>query len=155
MALIVGILVAAGGITAAGWGLFAYNEVTKIDRTNPKVVAAEYLQAALVRKDKTGADLYACADQTKLAPIRALRDDLDRREKEFGVTMVVSWGAFDQSGDSLTTGVTITAIANGQTQGRQTDQWRFDLKDEDGWRVCGAEKLAAQPTATATPTTAH
>jgi hypothetical protein len=152
IALVAGILVVAGGISAASWGLFAYNQVTKVDRSDPEVVTDEYLRAALVRKDTAGVDLYTCADKSGLVAIQVLRDDLDEREKDFGVTFVVSWGAYVRAGDTLTTDLTLTAMANGQSQGRQTDVWRFTVKMSDGWRVCGAERVAPLPSPTP-PTT--
>lgn len=150
--LVAGIVVLAGGITAAGWGLLAYHQVTKIDRSNPKVVTDEYLRAALVRKDKPGADLYACDDQSGLAPIKSLRDDLDQREKTFDVTIVVSWGAYSGSGNELATDLTITALKNGTEESSSIERWTFTLQNSDGWRVCGADKVIVEPSAT--PTTA-
>lgn len=146
VAVIAGILVAAGGIGAVSWGLLAYNEVTKIDRSNPKVVTDEYLRATLIRKDKVGADLYACEDQSGLASIKALRDELDQRERDFGVTIIVSWGAYAGSGGGLTTEMTIVAHKNGVEESSNSERWRFTLIDENGWRVCGAEKVEENPT---------
>lgn len=154
VAVVAGILVAAGGIGAASLGLFAYNEVTKIDRSEPEVVTDEYLRAVLVRKDKIGADLYSCDDKTKLAPLVALRDDLDKRERDFQVTITVGWGSYTRNQDALSTDLTITAMSGGTTQGRQTETWKFTLVNDDGWYVCGAEKQA-KPGPSPTPTTTH
>src|SRR6478735_6383383 len=112
IALLAAVIVGAAGIGAAGWGLLAYNEVTKIDRSEPEVVTDEFLRAVLVRKDDAGRDLYACSDQSRLEPIKALRRDLDRRERDFGVVIDTTWGAYERSGSSLTTELTITARKN-------------------------------------------
>lgn len=150
VAVIAGILVVAGGIGAVSWGLLAYNQVTKIDRSNPKVVTDEYLRAALVRKDKAGADLYACEDQSKLAPIKALRDELDQRERDFGVKILVDWVEFNRSDQGrsalLTTNLSISGLKDGNVTSRRQETWRFTLADDGGWRVCGAEKVESLPT---------
>ncbi len=150
--LVAGILVLAGGIGAATWGLLAYQQVTKIDRSNPKVVTDEYLRATLVRKDTAGADLYACDDQSGLSSIKALRADLDQREKTFGVSIVVSWGAYSGSGADLSTDLTIAALKNGTEESSSVERWKFTLQDNGGWRVCSAERVVVEPSAT--PTTA-
>jgi hypothetical protein len=153
IALVAGILVVAGGITAASLGLFAYDKVTKIDRSDPEVVTDEYLRASLVRKDKAGADLYSCEDQAGLTSIVELRQELDRRERDFGVTILVSWGAYARTGDLLTTNLTFAAHKDGIEQSSSSQTWRFTVRNDGGWRVCSAEKLAVEPSAT--PTTAR
>ncbi len=157
VAVIAGIVIGIGAAGAATSGLFIYNEATKIDRTEPQVVTDEYLRAALVRKDFVGADLYACKNQERLAPIKTLRAELDQREKEFDITVLVSWGAFRQEGKTLTTELTISGRKGITVTSKRSETWRFTMADEDGWRVCGAEKIATPsptPSASATPTTA-
>ncbi|WP_162907799.1 hypothetical protein [Allorhizocola rhizosphaerae] len=147
------VAVALGAVGAVSATLLAYHDATKIDRSNPKVVLSEYLRASLVRKDKVGAELYSCSDQEKFAAVRILRDELDQRERDFGVSVVVEWGAQDRvdQGDKalLTTGLSIIAIKNGVEQSSSEQRWRFTLINDDGWRVCGAERL---PSPTPTPT---
>lgn len=146
MLVIGAIVVGIAGVWAAGMALFAYNEATKIDRSDPEVVTDEYLRAALVHKDQVGAQLYSCSDQAKLDSIRALRDDLDKRERDFGVSIVVTWGAYERSGADLSTALTIVAIKDGNEQSSSEQRWRFTLIDDDGWWVCGAEKVQENPT---------
>lgn len=155
VAVVAGIVLVAGVGGVAGSGLFIYHEATKIDRSEPEVVTDEYLRAALVRKDKVGADLYACSDQSKLAPIKALRDDLDKREKDFGVSFLVTWGSYRRTGSALTADLTLSGRRDGVVDSKWTESWRFEVVNEGGWRVCGAEKIA-QPSASpsVTPTTA-
>lgn len=152
--LTLAVLVAVGGIAGVTAVVLTYHEVTKIDRSNPKVVLDEYLRAVLVTRDEVGADLYECARPEKLSDLKAMRADLDRREGEFKVQMLVSWGAMttvEKSGAmELGTALTITAMENGTVQGRQTEPWHFDLVEDDGWRVCGAQRsVAPTPVASA------
>ncbi len=131
----------AAVVGVVSWGLVAYNEITKVDRSEPQVVTDQFLRAVLVAKDESGADLYACRDKSKDDHLWALRKELDTREKDFGVTIVVSWGAYVAIGSDLTTNMTITANRDGQEQSSSVQTWRLHLIDEDGWRVCGAERV--------------
>jgi S-methylmethionine-dependent homocysteine/selenocysteine methylase len=153
VALIAGILVVAGGIGATMWGLLAYNEVTKVDRSDPEVVTDEFLRATLVRKDKAGADLYACENQADLASIKNLRSDLDRRETTESVSIAVTWGAYVRNGDAISADLTITARKGVTVDSREEQTWTFLVENHDGWRVCGATRVAIVPSAT--PTTAR
>lgn len=140
-------MIGAVVVTLVGAGaVFTYNEITRIDRSNPKFVLSEYLRAVLVRKDQVDAELYSCKDDQGLAPIRALRDELDRRERDFGVSVAVSWGAHEGSEGTLTTDIKIVANRGAVAESVSTERWRFTLVDEDGWRVCGAEKIGDTPT---------
>lgn len=143
--LVLAIVVAVGGVGGAATALLSYHEATKIDRSNPKVVLDEYLRAVLVRKDAVGAELYSCDAPSGLASITALREELNQREQDYSVEILVSWGAVtrvDGSGRSeLTTDLHVTAIKDGVEQSNSSQGWRFSLLDQDGWRVCNSERL--------------
>jgi hypothetical protein len=145
IAVVVAAVVVAAGIGVGSWALIGYNELTRIDRSEPEVVTDEFLRAALVRKDAAGTDLYVCSDQSGIEPIKALRRDLDRRERDFGVVIEATWGAYDREGDSLTTEVTITARKNNAVESKNDERWRFTLVNDGGWRVCGAERIEEVP----------
>ncbi|MEU8000858.1 hypothetical protein AB0B66_06840 [Catellatospora sp. NPDC049111] len=152
--LTLAILVTVAGIAGVMAVVLAYHEVTKIDRSNPKIVLDEYLRAVLVTEDEVGVDLYECDNPEKLSDLKTMRADLDRRESEFKVQMLVSWGAMTSAEKSgtmeLGTSLTVTAMENGVVQGRQTEPWYFDLVEDDGWRVCGAKRsLTPTPAASA------
>ncbi|GHJ46460.1 hypothetical protein Cs7R123_38020 [Catellatospora sp. TT07R-123] len=148
------IVLAVGGIGAAVATLTAYHEATKIDRSVPEVVVAEYLRAALQNKDEVGVDLYTCQDPSALAPMSALIDELAKREHDFGVQVIISWGALnraDQSGQvRIQTDLTVTAIKDGAEESSSQQRWQFGLVEEDGWRVCAAEQ-GPMPSASPTP----
>jgi hypothetical protein len=136
-----GAVVLAASASAVGWGLLAYNEVTRVDRSDPQVVTDQFLRAVLVREDHAGAELYSCDDQSQDDALWALRAELDRREKEFNVTILVSWGAYSPQGSDLSTTLTITANRDGIEQSSSEQVWRFHLVEERGWRVCGAAQV--------------
>lgn len=142
-ALTIGAIVAvAGGAAAGGALLLTYHETTKIDRTNPEVVLIRYLDATFERKDPAMAELFTCANPADLAPVKEMQADLERREKEFGVSITVTNGAMTPAQGAITTSLTMEAFKDGGRNSRWTEPWRFRMVDEDGWRVCGAERLA-------------
>jgi hypothetical protein len=152
--LILAILVALAGIGGAVVVILTYHEATKIDRTEPLVVLDEYLDAVLVRKDQVGAELYRCSGDSNLAALASLRSQLDERERSFGVEVLVTWGAMSQTGKdspiAATTELTVVALQDGAEQSRSSQTWLFTLVDQDGWRVCGAERtVAATPSPSA------
>jgi hypothetical protein len=149
--LVIGAIAAvAGGAAAGGTLLLTYHEATKIDRSNPEVVLIRYLDATFERKDAAVAGLYTCANPVDLAPINALRADLDKREKEFAVSIHVSNGPMSATQGNVVTDITFTATKNGPIVSEWVESWRFRMVDEGGWRVCGAERLAV-PSASPSP----
>ncbi|WP_155391308.1 hypothetical protein [Catellatospora paridis] len=141
------IVVAAAGIGGVVAVVLTYHEVTKIDRTEPLVVLDEYLDAVLVRKDRVGAELYECSGSSNLTALANLRGQLNERERSFGVEVLVTWGAMSQAGQgssiSATTELTVIALEDGSEQSRSSQAWRFTLVNQDGWRVCAAERTTA------------
>ncbi|GAA2352995.1 hypothetical protein Cme02nite_26990 [Catellatospora methionotrophica] len=152
MAIIVALAGIGGGVAA----LVTYNEATKIDRSNPKVVLDEYLRAALITKDEVGVNLHVCGNPAGLVPITILREEFDRRERDFGVVVLVTWGAItgavNEEESTVTTTLTISGRKDGAVISKRSEVWRFGLVSEDGWRVCAAERVAEPtPSASASP----
>ncbi|MDI1465088.1 hypothetical protein QEZ54_29375 [Catellatospora sp. KI3] len=148
------ILVVVGGVGAGVAAVVTYHQATKIDRSVPEVVVAEYLRAALQNKDAVGIELYACEDASALSPINSLVQELTQREHDFNVQIVISWGALtrvDQSGEvRIQTDLSVTALKDGSEESSSRQRWIFGLKDEDGWRVCSAER-GVEPSAQPSP----
>ncbi len=154
--LVLAIVVAIASVGGAVTLVLAYNEATKIDRSNPKIVLDEYLRASLVRQDEVGAGLYSCDTDQGLKALAQLSEELDQREKRFGVEILLSWGAITRSESSagavLTTDLNVTAVKDGSEQSNSSQTWEFILVDQDGWRVCDAKRLPnAKPSLTPTP----
>lgn len=142
----------AGGAAAGGALLLTYHEATKIDRSNPEVVLIRYLDATFERKDSAIAGLYTCSNPKDLAPITSLREELDKREKDFGVTVHVTSNRMTTEQSAVITDLTISGSRDGNITSRRVETWRFRMADENGWRVCGAERIA-QPSASPSPPT--
>jgi hypothetical protein len=133
-------LLCLGGLAAV---YLFYDEATGPDRSAPDVVVDNYLRAYLVDRDDARADQYVCREAPDLAEMRALRDDIQAREQRYSVRIVVSWGSLRVEpageGRTVTTEVRRT-IADGSE--RAQDQWRFEVVDRDGWRVCAARRVS-------------
>lgn len=149
--LVIGAIVAvAAGVAAGGTLLLTYHEATKLDRSNPEVVLIRYLDATFERKDQAMASLFTCAKPAALAPLNSYRDELVVREKAFGVTILVTSGRMTQTGRTIQTDLHVVANKNGAVESESSNPWLFTMVDEDGWRVCGAERLvvpSASPSA--------
>lgn len=141
------ILIGAAAVVLGGAGLastllYTYHKQTELDRSDPEVVLIRYLDATFERKDPAVAGLYTCSNPGGLAMVGAFHTDLQQREKDFGVTINVTNGTMTKSGADITTSLVVEAFKDGRRTSRWTEVWRFSMKDEDGWRVCAAERIA-------------
>jgi hypothetical protein len=144
----------AGAVAVVGGGalILSYDAATKVDRSVPKVVVREYIDAALVQRSIEREQLYTCATPA-LGAIEDLRAQLDTEEVSGVRTQVVLVSALE-SGDGSTVDARIQLNqGSGIHVDRRTQHWRFGLRNEDGWRVCAAEQLP-DPSPTPTPPTA-
>jgi len=143
--LLFGALLLVGGATIAGavW----YDRQTAPDRSSPDVAADNYLRALLVERDETRVGLWACGDRSALAEMEAYRTEIVQREEQLHTSISVSWGPLtvnDRSDRSARVVVDIrrSASVDGTLQS-VSDTWQLLTTNDDGWRVCAAEK---QPT---------
>ncbi|MEU8260965.1 hypothetical protein AB0C02_10140 [Micromonospora sp. NPDC048999] len=124
-------------------GFVLYDRATAPDRSAPDVVVDNYLRAFLVDRNDVKANEYACEGQADLNDLRLFRDDLAAREKKFGTTISVSWGALSakQTGDAAMVDVAliISAYFDGISQSDR-QSWRFGIRHGDGWRVCTGQR---------------
>jgi hypothetical protein len=132
-------LLCTGG---AGVAFVAYRDATEPDRSSPDVAVSNYLRALLIERNDTRADLYSCSNDDGLRPIRAFREDIEARERQHSISIVVSWGSLtvQESPGRATVGTEISRTISDGTE-KELHDWRFDLTDEGGWRVCGATPL--------------
>lgn len=130
----------------AGVGYLLYDRATRPDRSAPDVATSNYLRAQFVERDDDRIRLFQCADGSGLGAIRQLRAEIEQQEQRLETMIIVSWGELvveraDETSATVRTSVRRTAMVDGALQSL-ADDWRFSLVEEDGWRVCGAEKLA-------------
>ncbi|GIJ78036.1 hypothetical protein Xph01_24680 [Micromonospora phaseoli] len=127
-------------------GYLIYDRATAPDRSAPDVVVDNYLRAFLVDRNDVRADLFTCEGNPALDAAEALREEILRRESEFGVVVRVSWGPLHQTktgqGQSVATTLTISSSADGEPRSSRREDWIFQVVDEaDGWRVCGGSSV--------------
>lgn len=135
-------LLCLGGI---GVFISLYDEATEIKRTEPDAVVDGFLRAFLVNRDDQEESLFVCRSGADMTPLAALRDEIVQREANFDVTVVVTWDSLIVTGEgderrAVSTDLTIAGTSNGQTQSRRVESWTFGVVDDDGWRVCSADK---------------
>ncbi|MDQ7906935.1 hypothetical protein RB614_20695 [Phytohabitans sp. ZYX-F-186] len=123
----------------AGIAFVSYRDATEPDRSSPDVAVSNYLRALLVERNDVRVDLYACSSDEGLGAIRAFKEEIVERERQHAIRIVVSWGAMttqELSGRAIVTTEISRTISDGSEKDLQN--WRFDVVDENGWRVCGA-----------------
>ena len=123
---------------AAGTVLFFYDRATAIDRSNPQVVAEQFLDAALVLKDLGRLSLFVCEDWHAADALAAAAPPPDPR-------VVPSWGDFltHTTGDDATVQVRVEfTVDAGPVSAGSVRQWTLQLENHDGWRVCALTKQA-------------
>ncbi|MEU0551182.1 hypothetical protein [Micromonospora sp. NPDC005979] len=145
------VLIVVGGVLAllllggVVTGFVLYNRAAAPDRSAPDVVVDNYLRAFLVDRNDARANLYTCEGPTQLDAVRSLRTDLVAREQQLDVTIMVSWGslAVEKHGKdaSVVTTIRRSATVDGAQQSL-TDIWQFEVREQDGWRVCGAVEVS-------------
>jgi hypothetical protein len=139
-------VVAVSTVGAAAVAFFAYDQATRIDRGDPDLVVTSYLRALLNERDEVRAGIYVCANPSELAEIRALREQIEAQERDFGVVITVSLEDLqrEESGQQVANvaiSIRRAAVIDGVRQS-VADRWRFRVVNESGWRVCGATKTA-------------
>jgi hypothetical protein len=134
------VLLCLGG---AGIVALLYNNATEIKRAAPDAVVDSFLGEYLANRDDKEASLYECKSGLDLAAIAAYRTDITQREKKYSVGISVTWSGLTvrTDGDKGTVTVTLTRTLSDQS-GRDSATWRFDVADQDGWRVCRGTEVS-------------
>lgn len=134
-------LLLMGGI---GIAYVVYDRATALDRSAPDVVVDNFLRAYLVERDESKALLFACSDTSQLREVFAFREDLESRERRFDASFTVTWGGLtpvEQAGSvDVLVDLRLFTVVNGFEQS-DVQSWRFETRDQEGWRVCGASRV--------------
>ncbi|RGC70935.1 hypothetical protein C5N14_00340 [Micromonospora sp. MW-13] len=133
---VVGLLLLGGVATA----FVLYQRATTPDRSAPDVVVVNYLQALLVKRDQNRATLFTCGD--RMPAVEAFRDQILAKEEELSVSISVNIENLVVSKSGSSNAIVDAVIRrSAQVDGVQqslTDNWRFELSEREGWRVCSA-----------------
>ncbi len=143
--LIVGLCFAALlCLGAVAVGFLYYDRATKPDLSTPEHVTRKYLEAYLIDRDELKASKYRCSDASALDEIRALRADIDDRQRRFGATYSFSVDRVNEiskAGDEarMAVDLILSMVSEGQSI-REVEHWEVTARNENGWRVCGAHE---------------
>jgi len=144
--LVVGLCFAAllclGGVAV---GFLFYDRATKPDLSTPEHVTRKYLEAYLVDRDDYAANQYRCSDASGLTELQALRDDIDARQRRYGVSITGSLDRVHEvertaSAAKVDVDLVFSAVIQGAPQ-KDLEHWEVSVSNESGWRVCGANEL--------------
>jgi hypothetical protein len=127
------ILLVAGAvlvITGTGVGFYLYNKATEPNRSTPTVAVDQFLNALFVEKSDESVRLFTCPQWTS--------DQTAQVRSRFDPEVKVSWGVVTEQSRQHDQG-TVTARLRLNFQGHSDlQEWRFDVVNRKGWRVCGA-----------------
>ncbi|KKJ99250.1 hypothetical protein LQ51_23320 [Micromonospora sp. HK10] len=142
LGIVAGVLALLCG-TGAVAGFILYDRATAPDRSAPDVVVVNYLQAMLVARDDNKAALFTCG--SSIPSMDGLRDQIASRERELSVSFAiniedVNVAKIDSKHAAVTAVIRRSATLDGVQQSL-TDNWRFELREQDGWRVCSGQPL--------------
>lgn len=133
-------LCAIGGAAGYLW----YDRKFKIERGTPAVVVFQYVDALFDARDLTRAKLFECSNGSARRPLLELRSEVEERERRFDIRITVttsglSTNEFGTSSEVRGNLVIAAPEKNGDVS-RLSQPWVFELRDEDGWRVCAARR---------------
>ncbi|GAB3177092.1 hypothetical protein FHX75_121487 [Micromonospora palomenae] len=128
-------------VSGAVIGYVLYDRATAPDRSAPDVVVVNYLQAVLVARDDSKANLFTCGGP--LPAVDEFRDRMAAREQQLDTVFSVNIEnvAVTKTGDksAVVNAVIRRSATIDGVQQSLTDTWRFEVADQqEGWRVCSA-----------------
>ncbi len=133
--LVVAIMLASLVVVGGAVGFVVYDQTTKIDRSTPTVAVRQFLQAGLVDRDVDRVAMFVCMQWSPSEALVAIASGADDSVRvTFGVTSV------EESSDSAKATVRITSTSSGHSD---VATWRVTVVRQDGWRVCGVDRLGS------------
>ena len=137
-------IVSAVCLGVLGFGYLAYDRATQPDRTTPGVVVRQFVEASLNERNVGRAKLFTCDGSDGPAEIRQLLADIEGKEKNFEVHVSVASEEIDAhvGGNKATVTEKLKlSVSSGGAFQEQIQQWKFDLAQHSGWRVCDAHRI--------------
>lgn len=140
MALVVAAAL-AGAVCLSGLGIayVAYDQATKLDRSDPVVVVEQYIAAVFDERDQVRASQFTCHN-AELDGIDAMLHDIEGREKQFATSISVSTANYETTVSGQTATVVVDLKVTTSVS-RSNRRWKFDLQEQSDWRVCGAQRI--------------
>lgn len=129
---VIGVIVAL----AAG-GVYVFRQSTAPPARTPQETVVEFLSAVFLAADPQRADNVVCRNWSGV-------DAVTRTTKEIPAQAHVSWddlNIISQSDSKVTLKARLGLRMPDDRQPSSFQQWRFNLVQENGWRVCEARPL--------------
>ncbi len=133
-----------GGLTVLcigglGTAFFVYRAASEPDRKTPAVVVEQFVEAMFNDRDSSRSHLFTCRD-SDLGELDQALSDLRAREAQFNTRFTIQTADLNvqESGGSATVDSDLQVSTS---VSRSTQRWRFSLKNQSGWRVCGAHRV--------------
>jgi len=127
------------------FGYYKYNELAEPDRDTPALAVDQYLSARLTDRDEVRANVFTCKSST-LGSVDQLVRDITAREQQYGITIRVTSSdlAISSTTDraSVDANLKIDVPEQGGQSSRSIQRWHFDVVNQDGWRVCAANRVS-------------
>ena len=131
-------------LTGSAVGYILYDRATRIDRSTPAVVVLQYVNTVFDERDFESAEVFECDSSDAQRSLRSLLEQLEEVERRFDIRVTVSTSTFatDITGSDavVRTHLLIDVPEKDGRPSRDNQAWVFRLRDEDGWRVCKAER---------------
>jgi len=126
------ILILCGLLAVAGGGVafLLYDRATEIDRSTPAVAVEQFVYAAFVDKDSDRVELFTCPQWTK----ERTAEVQGRFDPEVKVTLADAAVQSQQEQQAVVTARMRLVFRDFV----DFQDWRFELVEDNGWRVCGA-----------------
>lgn len=124
-------------MTGAGTAFFLYNRATEVNRSTPTVAVHQFLGAVFVDQSDDRVRLFTCPEW---APNRTT--EMRRR---FDPEVKVSWGLVTEQSRVDDRAEVIAELAlkyPGEPVPSGKQRWQFEVVEDNGWRVCGAEPVS-------------
>jgi hypothetical protein len=117
-------------LAAGGVGFLFYNRATEIDRSTPTVAVHQFLRAAFFDKDDDRVKLFTCRQWTN-ERTSGVQQRFDPEVKVTWEDVVVQSRQGHQAVVTARMRLVFQSFVDFQ-------DWRFEVVEENGWRVCGA-----------------
>jgi len=126
-------------LAAVATGVYFYDRATQPDRSTPTVTVQQFMAAVFLQNDTKGVEQFICdrwALDDAVSWTQGLADPEARVSWDTVVTIAES-----EDDARVTARVRFRYRDDVAPSGEQ--QWRFDLVDENGWRVCNVGRVSA------------
>jgi hypothetical protein len=130
--LLLMILIVVGTLAASGAGaaFLLYDRATKIDRSTPAVAVDQFVHATFVDKDDDRVELFTCPQWTR-ARTAEVQEQFDSEVKVTLASVAVESQQEQQAVVMARMRLVFRDFVDFQ-------DWRFEVVEDNGWRVCGA-----------------